>query len=531
MPARTLYPLQYLSAYHLAFSQNGCNFSVPGAGKTSIVYGAYAFLKNCNDASKKVDKMLIIGPLSSFGPWENEYEECFGVKAKSQRISGKMSADQKKQYFYGRTAELTLISYQSVINLRDELSYFLQNNQVMVVLDEAHKVKSTNGGIIASIVMDLARWCCSRVILTGTPAPNGYEDLYNLFHFIWPQYDVVKYSIGQLRDMTKSNNDARVPKLMDNVSPFFIRIRKSDLNLPPATENDPILVPMKDSQRRIYDFIEEKFVDEANKEAKGSALHSLLVRAKMMRLQQVATNPALLNEPLSAFSEEAGEDLSLIEAEDAAILKDIMCFYDEGVPAKYEACLDLIQSIIASGGKVIVWVTFIKNIERLSEYLIQNGVECKTLYGATPVASDDMREEELVNTREGIVNEFNRPDSAFKVVIANPFAVAESISLHKACHNAIYLERSFNCAHYLQSKDRIHRYGLPPGTVTNYYYLLSEDSIDETIDVRLKEKERRMMEIIENSPIPLFLNITEEGDADVKAILNDYVRRKARKVL
>ena len=530
MPCRHLYPLQLLSAYHLAFSQNGCIFSVPGAGKTSTVYGAYTYLKNTSDASKKVDKILIIGPLSSFGPWENEYEECFGVKVRSQRMSGKLSAAQKKQYFYGRTAELTLLSYQSVITLKDELEYFLRNNQVMVVLDEAHKVKSTNGGIIANIVMDLSKWCSSRVILTGTPAPNGYEDLYNLFHFIWPQYDVIKYNVGQLRDMTKTVNDSRVPKLMDNISPYFIRIRKSDLELPPATEHDPIIVPMKDSQRRIYDLIEERFVEEANKETKESALHNILVRAKMIRLQQVATNSALLSEPLSSFSEEAGEDLASVEADDASIMKDIMRFYDEHVPAKYEECLRLVQKIIATGEKVIIWVIFIKNIERLEEYLKQNGINCKVLYGATPVASDDMNEEELVNTREGIVKEFNSPESTFKVVIANPFAVAESISLHKACHNAIYLERSFNCAHFLQSKDRIHRYGLPKDTDTHYYYILSADSVDETIDYRLKEKERRMLDIIENTPIPLFLNTTDEGDADIKAILNDYVRRKARKV-
>lgn len=37
LPTRRLYELQLLSAYHLAFSQNACNFSVPGSGKTSIV--------------------------------------------------------------------------------------------------------------------------------------------------------------------------------------------------------------------------------------------------------------------------------------------------------------------------------------------------------------------------------------------------------------------------------------------------------------------------------------------------------------
>src|SRR5262249_3389926 len=40
IPGRILYPLQLLAAYHLAFAQNAANFSVPGAGKTSIVYGA-----------------------------------------------------------------------------------------------------------------------------------------------------------------------------------------------------------------------------------------------------------------------------------------------------------------------------------------------------------------------------------------------------------------------------------------------------------------------------------------------------------
>ena len=80
----------------------------------------------------------------------------------------------------------------------------------------------------------------------------------------------------------------------------------------------------------------------------------------------------------------------------------------------------------------------------------------------------------------------------------------------------------------MQSKDRIHRYGLANDVTTNYYYLLSEESVDETIDTRLRTKEARMLEIIESMPIPLFDNITDEGNEDIKAILSDYVKRKAR---
>src|SRR6266478_5349834 len=65
--ARKLYPLQLLSAFHMAFAQNACNFAVPGAGKTSIVYAAYAYLKNLpKDDPRHVDKLVVIGPLSSF---------------------------------------------------------------------------------------------------------------------------------------------------------------------------------------------------------------------------------------------------------------------------------------------------------------------------------------------------------------------------------------------------------------------------------------------------------------------------------
>ena len=59
LPNRSLYPLQLLSAYHLAFSQNACNFSVPGAGKTSIVYGAYAYLHSLPQRNLKYVNQLL----------------------------------------------------------------------------------------------------------------------------------------------------------------------------------------------------------------------------------------------------------------------------------------------------------------------------------------------------------------------------------------------------------------------------------------------------------------------------------------
>ena len=530
--ARSLYPLQLLSAYHMAFSQNACNFSVPGAGKTSIVYGAYAYLHNLSeDDPKHIDRLLIVGPLSSFGPWETEYEECFGRTPISKRLVGGVNKADKQDYLISKYPnELTLISYASLIALQNEIGFFLRSSRVMVVLDEAHKAKNSSGGVVAQAVLAMSKYCKSRIVLTGTPAPNGYEDIFNMFKFIWPSKNVIGFEVNQLRDITATGDKARVARLIDNISPYFIRIRKSDLNIPPATIKPLVYVSMGPLQQRIYDFIEKKYMDEFMADsATGttSRFKAALAQARTIRLMQAASDPSMLRAPLQDFFEEEEFPVEAYQAiDDSDVLKSILAYEENETPAKYIAVKQLVDNILAENGKVVIWATFIHTIHGLKRYLENEGILCQELYGATPVEREGIDDDEFVLTREKIVKAFQNPDCPFKVIIANPFAVAESISLHKACHNAIYIERSFNAAHFVQSKDRIHRYGLKPGTMTNYYYVLSQDTIDETIDARLAEKEHRMTEIMESMPIPLFNNISEDlGDEDIKALIRDYVRR------
>lgn len=528
MQARRLYTLQMLSAYHMAFAQNACNFSVPGAGKTSVVYGAYAYLRHLpEDNPKHVDKLLIIGPLSSFGPWENEYLECFGRKVESMRLIGGLSKEKKSLYLHGiDTCELTITSYQSVISIKDELRFFLSRNKVMVVLDEAHKIKNTHGAITATSTMELAELATSRVILTGTPAPNGYEDLYNLFKFIWPDRNIISYNVAQLSNMSSNSDDERIPDLIERISPFFIRVKKSDLNIPPATYKE-ITVAMSETQRVVYDAIENKLMRSFDADNDSPYLRKIR-QAKMIRLMQVATNPELLRQSLSGMVDEEGN--SIVESEeDCAFISNILQFVGNEIPNKFIKACEIVKDIISQGGKVVIWASFIRNIEKMSLCLRDIGIPSKTLYGATPVEIDDDEAANQMETRESIVREFNSDNSSFNVIIANPFAVAESISLHKKCHNAIYLERSFNAAHFIQSKDRIHRYGLPGDTITTYYYLISENSIDETINSRLQLKENRLTQIMESMPIPLFDNNLEEGGIDdIKAIIRDYAQRSKK---
>ena len=94
--------------------------------------------------------------------------------------------------------------------------------------------------------------------------------------------------------MSKASEDSRVETLLHAIEPFFIRVKKSDLGITPATENAPIIVPMGESQRRIYDIIEKKYMSDIVSN-KDSRFKQDLVKARLIRMMQAATNPALLS--------------------------------------------------------------------------------------------------------------------------------------------------------------------------------------------------------------------------------------------
>ena len=529
---RKLYPLQLLSSFHMAFAQNSCNFAVPGAGKTSIVYGAYAFLKSLpKEDPRHVDKLLVVGPLSSFAPWENEFSECFGYKPNSFRMSGDsdISVKQKLEHLYSpNSPELTLIFHGGVDRFQNDILDFLKRNKTMVVVDEAHRIKNPEG-VWGRSVTEISKEAVSRVILTGTPVPNGYQDIFNLYKFIYPFKfkEILKFHYHNLEDMTNNNSpeSQRVQELKDNISPYFIRIKKKDLKLPPVEEKY-IPVEMDSHQREIYNFIESQYLPHF-KENNSATVKDILNRAKLIRLRQASTNPSLLSrtlrdslenneltgefDPNAIFTTDTDEFIN-----DSEFFNKIIKYPSVETPKKFRSILSLLlEEIFPENGKVIIWTIFIQNAKELQSYLNQNGIESKLLIGEIP-------QEE----REQTIKAFNDPsNNDFKVIIANPFSVAESISLHKGCHNAIYLERDYNCSNFIQSKDRIHRVGLDDNQLTKYFYILSKDSIDEVINNRLRLKIERMEEII-NDDIPLFQRIDNNDETD---IINDLISNYARR--
>jgi len=517
---RELKPFQILAAYHLAFSQNACNFSVPGSGKTTTVLAAFELLKRINDNKKKVDKLLVIGPLSAFLAWRSEYKECYGREPVHLEIRGGISTDyiESKLLRSNIKEDLILASYGSIDGKREILQRFLKENRTMVVLDEAHRIKNVEDGIQSNAALSLSSYATSRVVLTGTPAANSYVDLFNLYKFIWPTNNIIGYSAIQLGNMSKNENDSRIPDLMRRISPFYIRVKKADLRLPEPTHHQPGIIQMSHIQRTIYEAIEEMAI----RTFEHTTVSDIFRKSAFIRLRQAASNPRLLNRPLDDYFSDDDIDAGQLDNSinvDNNILNLIRNYCE--IPCKFNAAYDLSQKVISEGGKLIIWCEFIGTCLDLSEYFATKEIQNAILFGKT---SQEEREQIIIDFH-------NNPE--LSVIIANPHAVGESISLHTACHNALYLEQGFNAGVYMQSKDRIHRVGLKDGDVTNYYYFHAADSIDNVAYNRVMRKERRMIELIESEEIPLLSKNDDfmlDMEDDIKAIIRAYYERKKRSI-
>ena len=390
----------------------------------------------------------------------------------------------------------------------------------MMVLDEAHNVKREDG-YWASAVLRAAPGAKSRIVLTGTPAPNGYEDLVNLFRFIYPDRSIIRFPVGTLRAMNAGLMPAAVENLKRDVRPFFTRIRKRDLALPPVSE-ERLAVEMGPEQSFIYHRIERLILPRMRQNNQVSTL----VRARLIRLRQAATNPSLLLRPLSAEGFILDGDGTGFQTSERAIAEAVAAFDTNRHLAKLNALKRIVPEIIDAEGKLLIWSYFLGNLALIKEELRGFAESVDSISGATPVGDSDIDEAIGLETRERIIRDFHRPHQT-AILIANPQAVGESISLHKAAHTAIYFERDFNAGRFIQSKDRIHRYDPGPTRPKRYIYLVSPNSVEEVIDQRLIAKEERLADLVDTDDIPLFdaAMSADASFADIQALISAYEKR------
>ncbi|MGQ0829980.1 MAG: SNF2-related protein [Bacteroidota bacterium] len=510
LPTRRLKPHQLKAAFHLYLIHNGANFSVPGSGKTSVVLSVYEKLKE----EGKVNVLFVVGPPACFGPWKNEFVETLGRKPKQKVLAGGDKGSRKSEYFANsdNKHELYLTTFQTLINDQKEINTFFSQKGInsFLVIDEAHYIKQVNGNW-ASAVLNIAKHTKFRCILTGTPIPKSFSDIYNLFDFLWPQNETIESSTRiKLQTLEKGNRIDEAKEILETkVGPLFYRVRKDDLGLMPAKFHDPIILSMNKYEKIIYDAIERKIKNYAI----DDYLHNIdfidkLKRGRMIRLRQSVSYLHLLNKAIDNYDEKI--------LDDDKDLRYIVRDYDKlELPAKFQYLTTKVQELQKQKQKVVIWTNFVGTIEKLENHFNKKmDLRCRSIYGKTPIEQSSISDE---LTREEIRDEFVDPKSGLDILIANPAACAESISLHKTCHNAIYYDLTYNCAQYLQSLDRIHRVGGSENVEANYYFLQYENSIDQDILSNLRKKAEKMSRIIDQDYRIYSLDMFDDEDDELKA--------------
>ena len=482
---RPLREQQLWDAYFMCIMRKSANFSVPGSGKTAAVYGMYCYLK-CRGL---VNRIVVISPINSFSAWLDEYEASFGRSPKyfSIQSRGGMSVSRTEAFlrYDSGSIELFQFNYESLVQFGEMVRNELVDSKTLVVLDEVHRIKAVDGARANStmVAVQNARYL---VALTGTPIPNSYMDLYNLFNIIFGS------NYRNLLGMTPKQMLAPTPQEVQAINqalyPFYCRTDKDDLGVPPP--NEDIIIELKASE------MENRLFDELSALTQGNPL------ALIVRTLQMESEPDLL---LQQVDHRMLESIGVEYCE----LPELNISFPHIDSTKTNACVGYVETLVKDGKVVVVWCMFVRSIDNITAKLNERGIKARSVYGAVPI--DD---------RQRILNDFK--DGRIQVLVANPHTLAESISLHTVCHDAVYFEYSYNLVHLLQSKDRIHRLGLPEGQYTQYHYMVlhleymgQDFSLDQRIYRRLQDKEQVMLDAINNR----CLESMSSDEEDWKAVL------------
>ena len=427
-------PHQVAGTKFLRENERAALFDEQGLGKSKQLIDAVA----AEVTNGTLGGALIICPNGLKTNWAEEIERfstlpyaVFGSGRKARRVA-----------FRSLRAAFYVINYEAVHAELASLRQLLRFRPMALVLDESHRIKTPESKVTRA-VLQLRTEADRRYILTGTPVANKPEDLWSQAFFLDDGSALgATFEDFQRRYCTGAGYQS-VDELRERIMQLALRRTKErSLELPPKRFHR-VATELSGRQRVLYEQMRDELaVWVRSLSGEEVQTQGELIFTRMLRLAQIASNPALID-----------------------------VGYDE-VPGKF-AALDHLLAAYTTERKVIVWSSFVGNIRALAaRYPQLNPV---TIYGEQDIAA-----------RDHAVRAF-RGDPTVRLLVANPAAAREGLTLTEASV-AIYVDRTFNLVDYLQSQDRIHR--ISQTRECDVILLLAAQTIDEFIDFTLEQKHR-----------------------------------------
>jgi SNF2 family DNA or RNA helicase len=434
---------------------SGAIFADPGLGKTAIVLSLVKILKS----SELLSRSLVVSPLRpTYSVWPNEIAKWNPFSSLSYSILHGPDKDERlrdpSDVFFVNVEGLKWF-FEAI--KRERLFRF-----DLLVVDESTKFKNPTGKRTRLLRRNLWRFA-RRVILTGTPVPNSYLDLFSQIGIV-DRGETFGTKIGPFRDkyFMKTGfmgyqwklKDEKATSIEKKIAPLVFRVDERDfLDLPDLIVND-VRIDLQDRAAEIYSEMERRLFTEIDetKHFASTAGHKYLICRQIASGGFYQSDDPVLGIPGS--------------------VREVVEVHSQ----KIDALVDLIEEL---GGKpVLVPYIFKHELDRLRKALgksvpyIGSGVSGK--------ASDKL------------VQQWNRGE--IPALLCQPASMSHGLNLQGGGNDIIWITLTDNPEDYEQLNRRIYRSGVS-GQV-RIHRLIAADTVDEAIVLRLKTKANRQKSLL-----------------------------------
>ena len=403
-----------------------------------------------------VRKALVIAPRSvALNVWSQEAKKWDHLRGLRCSVVVGTAAQRKKAL--QADADLYIINRENVVWLMDELKGKLPYD--MVILDELSSFKSTSA----------KRWRALRrpiqsvryvVGLTGTPAPNGYLDL-------WPQIylldggerlgrKVTDYRVRWFKPGARNGNIIYewVPRIgaqaaIDRqLKDLCLSMTAEDwLQLPPVIYNE-IPVSMDAAGRKTYDRLKQEKVIPLLQQ--GEEFRQLDVR-----------NPAEVEKMTSALRGDTAATIAgkLLQMANGAVYDD-----ERSVVPIHEAKLDALSEIIDTnpGENLLVFYTYVHDKDRIM---------CRFPQARVFSGPQD-------------VEDWNA--GKIPLLLCHPASTGHGLNLQHGGHIIVWYGLTWSLELYQQANARLPRPGQKQSVVI--HHIVCRDTLDEKVLSTLRQR-------------------------------------------
>jgi len=433
-----------------------------GLGKTIQVLSVILYLKENHLLDDS--KVLIVVPTSILTNWEMEIAK-FAPTLKVKTYHG------ANRHFPEDGFDILLTTYGMI---RQDLEEFRHTPWFLMVIDEAQNIKNPNIKKTKSVKSIKAK---HHIALSGTPIENHLGEYWSIFDFTNKGYlDTLQHFRNRfLKPIEKEHDDFALYDFKKITAPFILRRLKTDEDivneLPDKMIND-VYCNLSVKQAGMYDETLNQMIGDVEK-SEGIKRKGLVLKL-INSLKQICNHPS-----------------QFLKTDDAKISES----------GKMEVLINLIENILASDEKVLIFTQYVRMGEIIKKLLEEEfSEEVMFLYGKVSRKK-----------RDKMIDEFQNGNARIFILSLKAGGIGLNLT---AATNVIHYDLWWNPAVENQATDRAYRIGQRENVMV--YRFITRGTLEERINQILIEKSELVDLAIDSEES----FITEMSNDELRNMLN-----------